>query len=164
MSKIPARTGNEDPATSQRTEVISNRQTKPVAAAAGSFSRKIPGPKKAGQDVAGEANFVKVTTRDAEGSLPAGVKQTWKGPEDGYTTRSIPDHKPSPAKDTFQDTKPLSTGNKPTNNGEYTGRNVTLNGSLKPYKDGPHQSVKGKRPPRTDGEAKPVAGQHNQLS
>ena len=152
MAKLPIRTGGENPATSQRSEVIPNRQTRPGVQMPGSRTRKIPGG-KAGNDVAGEANQVKIT----HGNTSPG-KQTWKGAANGYTTRSIPDYRPSPAKDTWQDTKPYAVGNKPTDNGDYTGRNVHLNGTLKAYKDGPHQSVKGKRPPRTDGEAKPVAG------
>jgi hypothetical protein len=84
--------GCENPASSQRSEVIANRQTKPVAAMAGSFSRKIPGAKKAGQDVAGEANLVAIT----HGKSSPG-KQTWKGASVGYTTREAPKYIPSPA-------------------------------------------------------------------
>jgi hypothetical protein len=118
----------------------------------GTRTRKVDAG-KAGNDVAGEANMVKITS----GRHNVG-KKTWKGSELGYTTRSIPDYKASPAADTFQDTKPYKTGNKPTSTGEYTGRNVHLNGSIKRGGGSAKQSVKGKNPPRTDGEAKSVAG------
>ncbi len=152
MAKIPAKTGNENPATAQETDVISNRQSMPGVQMPGTRTRKVPGSAKAGQDVAGEANQVAITHAK---SSPG--KQTWKGAREGYTTRSVPDYQSSPAADTYQDTKPLSTASKPRGPGYLAGK-AKLNGEAKPYKDGPHQSVKGKRPPRTDGEAKPVAG------
>jgi hypothetical protein len=50
-----AKAGCEDPASAQHVELgYARKHTMPVAAMAGSFSRKIPGPLKAGQDVAGE--------------------------------------------------------------------------------------------------------------
>jgi hypothetical protein len=118
----------------------------------GTKLRKIPGG-KAGNDVAGEANMVKIT----HGNSNPG-KQTWKGARDGYTTRSIPAYSPSPCADSQQDTKPYAIGSKPTSTGKYTGRNVHLNGSIKRGGGSAKQSVKGKNPPRTDGEAKQVAG------
>ena len=151
MAKIPAKTGGENPASAAKVDVISNRQSRPGVQMPGDRTRKVS-TGKAGQDVAGEANLVKITT----GTSSPG-KQTWKGASLGYTTRSVPDYKPSPAADTYQDTKPLSVGSKPRGLGYLAGK-VTLNGSLKAYKDGPKQNVKGKRPPRTDGEAKSVAG------
>lgn len=147
--------GLENPAKSSTSPVISNRQTRPGVQLPGTRTRKVPGPAKAGQDVAGEANMVKVT----HGSGPQG-KQTWKGSASGYTVRSVPDYKPSPAKDTYQDTKPYQVGSKPGREGDYTGKNVHLNGDIKRGGGSAKQSVKGKNPPRTDGEAKPVAGQY----
>jgi hypothetical protein len=64
---------------------------------AGSLSRKIKEPAKAGQDVAGEANQVKIT----HGRGDSG-KQTWKGARSGYTTKSAPEYKGSPG--------PMNTG------------------------------------------------------
>jgi hypothetical protein len=147
-----SKAGCENPATSATSPVIPNRQTRPGVQMPGTKTRKVPGG-KAGNDVAGEANLVTIT----HGRHNLG-KKTWKGSELGYTTRSLPDYKPSPAKDTFQDTKPYQIGSKPTNEGDYTGKNVHLNGSIKRGGGSVAQSVKGKNPPRTDGEAKPVAG------
>lgn len=120
----------------------------------GDRTRKVPGPKKAGQDVAGEANQVKITTGDSQPG-----KQTWKGAREGYTMRSVADYIAAPAKSTFQDTE-RATGMKPRGPGYLAGK-VKLNGELKRGGGSPMQSVKGKRPPRTDGEAKPVAGKTN---
>jgi hypothetical protein len=84
--------GCENPATVAKVDVgHSHKLTRPVAAMAGSLSRKIPDAKKAGQDVAGEANQVKIT----HGKGDAG-KQTWKGARSGYTTKSAPEYKGSP--------------------------------------------------------------------
>lgn len=48
--------GCENPATSQHVDVgITHKTSMPVAGMAGTFSHKIPGPEKAGQDVAGKA-------------------------------------------------------------------------------------------------------------
>lgn len=152
-AKIPVRTGNENPAHAQRVDVISNRQSRPGVQMPGERTRKIPGPMKAGQDTAGEANMVTIT----HGKSSPG-KQTWKGAREGYTGRSLAAYEPSPAADTWQDTKPFQTGNKPGKEGTYTGKNVKLNGDIKRGGGSAAQNVKGKRPPRTDGEAKPVAG------
>jgi len=153
MAKLPARTGNENPATSATSPVIPNRQTRPGVQMPGTKTRKVPGPLKAGNDVAGEARMVTIT----HGKHNLG-KKTWKGSELGYTTRELPNYRPSPAKDTWQDTKPYAVGQRPTDNGDYTGKNVHLNGSIKRGGGSAKQSVKGKNPPRTDGEAKSVAG------
>lgn len=150
--KLPEQTGGENPASSQSVPVIANPQTRPGVQLPGERTKKVPGKVNVGNDVAGEANQVKITT----GASYAG-KQTWKGAKEGYTTRGIPDYVPSPAADACQDTKPRSNASKPSGPGYLAGR-VKLNGDLKPYKDGPKQSVKGKNPPRTDGEAKSVAG------
>lgn len=84
--------GCEDPATSQRSDVIATKHVMPTAAMAGSFSRKIPSPVKAGQDVAGSSNNqVQITTVDSEPG-----KQTWKGSREGFTVRTAP--KVTPAK------------------------------------------------------------------
>ena len=147
-----SKAGCENPATSATSPVIANRQTRPGVQMPGTKLRKIPGG-KAGNDVAGEANMVKIT----HGNSNPG-KQTWKGARDGYTTRSIPAYSPSPCADSQQDTKPYAIGSKPTSTGKYTGRNVHLNGSIKRGGGSAKQSVKGKNPPRTDGEAKQVAG------
>lgn len=153
MAKLPAKTGSENPASAAKVDVIFNRQSMPGVQMPGTRTRKFPGPSKVGQDVAGESKFVEIT----HGKSSPG-KQTWKGARDGYTIRSIPDYKPSPCYDTYQDTKPYQTGSKPTNEGKYTGKNVHLNGDIKRGGGSAAQSVKGKRPPRTNGEAKPVAG------
>ena len=123
-----SKAGCENPATSQRSDVISHGVTKPVAAMAGSFSRKIPGPVKAGQDVAGEANQVEISFKSKSPG-----KQTWKGSANGYTTRSFPSYVASPASSTGQDT-PSKSQNK--------GR----------------QKVKGVMGKRAPGESKSVAG------
>lgn len=145
--------GCENPASSSTSPVIANRQTRPGVQMPGTRTRKVS-EGKAGNDVAGEANMVKIT----HGKAGTSGKKTWKGSELGYTTRSIPDYKASPAQDTYQDTKPYKTGSKPTATGEYSGRNVHLNGSVKKGGGSAKQSVKGKHPARTDGEAKSVAG------
>lgn len=80
-----SKAGCEDPATFSTSEVVSNRQSMPVAGMAGSFTRKIPGTTKAGQDVAGDANQVAIT----HGKSSPG-KQTWKGAREGYTSRTVP--------------------------------------------------------------------------
>lgn len=60
--KIPTyhgstKAGCENPATSQHVDVgIAHKHTMPVAGMAGTFSHKIPGSTKAGQDVAGKAS------------------------------------------------------------------------------------------------------------
>jgi hypothetical protein len=153
-SKIVARTGNEAPATQELVDVIANRQTRPGVQLPGERTRKIPGPLKANS--AGEADHVQITHGSLEYSSAS--KQTWKGAKAGYTVREEPKYVPAPAKDTWQDTRPWAVGSKPTNNGDYTGKNVHLNGDIKRGGGSAAQSVKGKRPPRTDGEAKPVAG------
>ena|SRR3989304_3159527 len=100
MSK---KAGCENPATSQRSDVISHGVSKATAAMAGSFSRKFPDSAKAGQDVAGEANQVEITfKRKSPG------KQTWKGASEGFTTKSFPSYVASPAKSTGQDTSSKS--------------------------------------------------------
>lgn len=147
-----AKAGCENPATSATSPVISNRQTRPGVQLPGTRTRKVKDD-SAGTDTAGVANQVTIT----HGKHNLG-KKTWKGSELGYTTRSIPSYKPSPANDTFQDTKPYETGSKPTSTGEYSGRKVHLNGDIKRGGGSAEQSVKGKNPPRTDGEAKQVAG------
>lgn len=93
------RAGCENPATSQRSDVISHGTSKAVAAMAGSFSRKIPGPVKAGQDVAGKANQVEISFKSKSPG-----KQTWKGSSEGFTTRKAPAYVASPGSsmgDTF---------------------------------------------------------------
>lgn len=80
-----SKAGCENPATSATSPVISHKQSKPGVQMPGDRTRKIPGPAKAGQDVAGEARQVKIT----HGNASPG-KQTWKGSRDGYTTRSAP--------------------------------------------------------------------------
>ena len=143
----------ENPASSQSTPVIRNRQTRPGVQMPGDRTRKFPEAKKAGQDVAGEANQVKITHGD---SNPG--KQTWKGARAGYTERSFPNYKPAPARDTFQDTKPIEVGSKPTSTGKYSGKNVHLNGDIKRGGVGPKQSVKGKQGARAPQESRSVAG------
>jgi hypothetical protein len=91
--------GCENPATSQRSDVISHGVSKATAAMAGSFNRKIPGPEKAGQDVAGEANQVVISFKNKSPG-----KQTWKGAASGFTTRSAPAYVASPASSTGSDT------------------------------------------------------------
>ena len=145
--------GNENPAKSATVPVISNPQSRPGVQLPGERTRKVDAG-KAGNDVAGEANQVKVTTG---GGTPSVAKQTWKGAESGYTTRSVPEYLPSPAADTCQDTEPNKTGSKPAGPGYLAGK-VKLNGDIKRGGGSPKQSVKGKNPPRTDGEAKTVAG------
>ena len=52
-----AKAGCEDPAAAAHVELgYSHKHTMPVAAMAGSLTRKIPGQLKAGQDVAGKSN------------------------------------------------------------------------------------------------------------
>jgi hypothetical protein len=54
--KGAAKAGCENPASAAHVDVgIPHKVSMPVAAMAGSFARKIPGPEKAGQAVAGEA-------------------------------------------------------------------------------------------------------------
>ncbi len=77
--------GCEEPATSQRSDVISTPHVMPTAGMAGSFSRKIPGPEKSGQDVAGEANQVEISFKSKSPG-----KKTWEGSVDGETTKSVP--------------------------------------------------------------------------
>jgi hypothetical protein len=148
--KLPKNTGTENPATAQRTEVISHSQTRPVAASAGSFSRKIPSdcPVYAGQYVAGEADQVKITT----GKSSPG-KQTWKGAREGYTTRSLPAYTSSPEANGAG----MRPGGQP-----YTGRSLdTANISTRGV--GPEQDVKDhtRNAMKHGGEAKQVAGQRN---
>lgn len=148
-----SKAGCENPAKSSTSPVIPNRQTRPGVQLPGERTKKVR-EGKAGQDVAGEANQVKISF----GNKTPG-KQTWKGAAEGYTLRSVPEYKASPAADTYQDTKPYQTGSKPTKEGDYTGKNVRLNepkhggGSAK-------QTVKGKPDNRSGGEAKSVAGQY----
>lgn len=147
--------GCENPASSQRSDVISNRQSRPGVQMPGDRTRKVPGPSKAGQDVAGDEKQVTIT----HGRKSPG-KQTWKGAESGYTTRSIPDYKPSPASRTFQDTSEAQ-GMRPTSTGAYRGDKVKLNGDIKRGGGSAAQKVKGKKPAATGGEAKSVAGKKN---
>jgi len=121
--------GCENPATSQRSDVISHGTSKPTAAMAGSFSRKIPGPVKAGQDVAGSNN----NQVEIRFSSKSPGKQTWKGSSEGFTTRQVPEYKASPAKSTGQDTP-----SKSQNKGK--------------------QQVKGVMGKKAPGESKQVAG------
>ena len=86
------RTHVEIAGVSSTSPVISHKVTKAVAAAAGSFSRKFPEAKRAGQNVAGDSNMVKIT-KHREGGFDG--KQTWKGSIEGYTTRAIPAYKPA---------------------------------------------------------------------
>ena len=79
--------GLENPAKSAKTDVISNRQSMPGVQMPGSRTKKVAS-QKAGQDVAGEANQVKITTG---GSYQG--KQTWKGAKEGYTCKTAPDFK-----------------------------------------------------------------------
>lgn len=146
--------GLENPAKSSTSPVIPNRQSMPGVQMPGTRTKKVS-TGKAGNDVAGEANMVKIT----HGSGPQG-KQTWKGAAEGYTVREAPVYKASPASDTYQDTKPYQTGSKPTREGDYTGKNVHLNGDIKRGGGSAKQSVKGKPDNRTGGEAKSVAGQY----
>lgn len=81
--------GNENPARSSTTPVISSRQSMPGVQMPGERTRKAP-TGKAGQDVAGEANQVKIT----HGSKSPG-RQTWKGSAEGYTSRSTPAYSPA---------------------------------------------------------------------
>jgi len=92
--------GCEPPASSQRSDVLSTKHVMPTAAMAGSFSRKFPETKKAGQDVAGsQSNQVEIRF-----STKSPGKQTWKGSSDGFTTRKAPPYVASPANSTGQDT------------------------------------------------------------
>jgi hypothetical protein len=96
---------------------------------AGSFSRKIPGPVKVGQDVAGSNNNqVEISFKSKSPG-----KQTWKGSSEGFTTRSFPEYKASPAKSTGQDTSSKS---------QHKGR----------------QQVKGVMGKRAGSEARQVSG------
>ena len=122
------RAGCENPATSQRSDVIATKHVKPTAAMAGSFSRKIPGKVNVGQDVAGEANQVAISF-----SSKSVGKQTWKGSSEGYTTRKFPEYVASPAASTGQDTSSKS---------QNKGR----------------QQVKGVMGKRAPSESKPVSG------
>lgn len=87
-----SKAGCENPTPGSRMVEITvpHKTSMATAAMAGSFSRKIPGPKKAGQDVAGEANQVKIT----HGASPVG-KQTWKGSREGFTIRKAPKFTPA---------------------------------------------------------------------
>ena len=143
--------GSENPAKSSTVPVISNPQSMPGVQLPESRTRKVSA-KDSEEEAAGEASQVEIT----HGKSSPG-KQTWKGAADGYTTRSIPDYRPSPAGDTYQDTQPNKTGSKPAGPGYLAGK-VKLNGDIKRGGGSPKQSVKGKNPPRTDGEAKTVAG------
>ena len=145
-----SKAGCEDPASAQKVDVISNRQTRPGVQMPGERTRKVS-TAKAGQDVAGEANLVAIT----HGKSSPG-RQTWKGARDGYTSRSVTDYKPSPCLSTHQDTEEASSIT-PRGPGYLAGK-VKLNGELKRGDGSAKQSVKGKRSPRTDGEAKSVAG------
>ena len=98
--------GCENPATSQRSGVIATSHIMPKAAMAGSLSRKISLPVKAGQDVAGEANQVEISFKSKSPG-----KQTWKGSSEGFTTRKVPEYTASPANSTGQDT-PSKSQNK----------------------------------------------------
>jgi len=154
MAKLPAKTGTENPATAQRTDVIRNRQSMPGVQMPGTHTHKIPNPVFVGNEEL--ATQDKVSARG--GSRNVG-KQTWKGARDGYTTRSIPEYVPSPAADSMQDTKPHETGKKPTSTGNYTGRN--LNTANIPKKGvGPEQDVKdhARNAKKHGGEAKQSAG------
>jgi len=65
-----AKAGCEDPASAAHVELgVPHSHTRPVAAMAGSFSRKIPGPKKAGQDVAGKPNQLAAVKTHRYGKL-----------------------------------------------------------------------------------------------
>ena len=93
-------TGTENPAKSQRSDVIATSHIMLKAAMAGSFSRKIPAPVKAGQDVAGSNNNqVEISFKSKSPG-----KQTWKGSSEGFTTRSFPAYVASPANSTGSDT------------------------------------------------------------
>jgi len=94
-----SKAGLENPATSQRSSVISHGVSKATTAMAGSFARKFPETKKAGQDVAGEANQVAISFKSKSPG-----KQTWKGAASGFTTKTVPAYVASPAKSTGQDT------------------------------------------------------------
>ena len=89
--------GQANPATSARSEVISHRQSKPEAAMAGSFSRKMP---SVSRFACGEQEQVKVSFSSASPG-----KQTWKGAANGYTTRSIPSYQASPAQNSGVEAK-----------------------------------------------------------
>lgn len=75
----------------QTAPVITTPHRMPKAAMAGSFARKVPSQRTAGQDVAGDANQVKITRGGS-----SSAKQTWKGARDGYTTKSAPAYVASP--------------------------------------------------------------------
>jgi hypothetical protein len=96
--------GCENPATSQRSNVISHGVSKPTAAMAGSFARKFPETKKAGQDVAGSNN----NQVEIRFSTKSPGKQTWKGSSEGFTTKSVPAYVASPAKSSGSDTSSKS--------------------------------------------------------
>lgn len=155
-SGIVAKTGQDEPATQEHVQITpANSQTRPGVQMPGERTRKVSGEAKAGQNVAGEAEMVKVAF-----SSKSPGKQTWKGAAAGYTVREEPKYVPSPAADTWQDTKPFQVGMKPTREGDYTGKNVHLNGDIKRGGGSAKQSVKGKPDNRTGGEAKSVAGQY----
>ena len=95
-----SKAGCENPASSQRSSVIATSHVMPKAAMAGSFSRKIPVPVKAGQNVAGSNNNqVEISFKSKSPG-----KQTWKGSSEGFTTRSFPAYVASPANSTGSDT------------------------------------------------------------
>ena len=96
--------GCENPAKSQRSDVLATKHVMPTAAMAGSFSRKIPDVKKAGQDVAGSDN----NTVEISFKSKSPGKQTWKGAASGFTTRTPPAYVASPASSTGQDTSSKS--------------------------------------------------------
>ena len=86
-----SKAGCENPASSQRSEVLGTKHVMPSAAMPGSLKRKFPEQKKAGQAVAGSTNnMVEISFKSKSPG-----KQTWKGSSEGFTTRKMPEFKPA---------------------------------------------------------------------
>jgi hypothetical protein len=73
-----------------RTDVITHKRTRPTAAKAGDFARKIPTPVKVGKEELAKQSQVAITHGKS-----SGAKQTWKGAAAGYTSKKMPDYKPA---------------------------------------------------------------------
>src|SRR5229473_2599112 len=100
MGGYRSKAGLENPAHAEHVEISVKHSTKmPQAAMAGSFSRKIPGPEKVGQDVAGVADMTSV--KGPKGQVG---KKTWSGDTRGYTNVKMPALPPrAPAGGSHQD-------------------------------------------------------------